>query len=195
MKRHTRFLLTLITAVVLLQGCAVAVVTGAATGAAALHDRRSTGAVLDDQAIEFRAARKISSEDEVDDQTHISITSYNYRVLLTGEAPTEALRARVVQIVRNVPNVRLVINEIAIAAPSSLTSRGNDTILTAKVKTSLIKIKGFPGFDLTRVKVVTEHSTTYLLGLVTRAEADAVVEMARRISGVTRVVKVFEYLD
>ena len=195
MQRNTRFLLVLATAVLLLQGCAAAVVTGAATGASALHDRRSTGAVLDDQAIEFRASRKIGSVDEVDNQTHLNITSYNYRVLVTGEAPTEALRKRAIELVRIVPNVRQVVNEISIAAPSSLTSRSNDTILTAKVKTSLTNVKGFPGFDLTRVKVVTEHGSTYLMGLVTRAEAKAVVETARRVGGVQRVVKVFEYLD
>lgn len=195
MQRNTRLSLALITTVLLLQGCAAAVVTGAATGAAAIHDRRTTGAVLDDQAIEFRAARKLNSDDDVDQQTHISVTSYNYRVLLTGEAPTAELRNRAIELVRTVPNVRQVINEVAIAAPSSLTSRGNDTVLTAQVKASLTNIKGFPGFDLTRVKVVTEDASTYLMGLVTRAEADAVVETARRVGGVQRVVKVFEYLD
>jgi len=112
-------------------------------------------------------------------------------VLLTGEAPNQDLREQVANIVRNINEVRKVHNELQVAAPSSMVSRSADTWITGKVKTALLNTKKV---DVTRIKIVTENGVVYLLGLVNSQEADAATDIARRVSGVQRVVKVFEYL-
>ena len=179
-----------------LQGCTPVVVGGTAVATAeVVHDRRTAGTVIEDQAIELKAYRAIRKDKELASQSHISVTSYNMNVLLTGETPTEELRQRAAEIVRRIPRVRRVYNELAVAGPSSLTSRSNDALITAKVKLALFNIKGLEGFDPTRVKVVTERGNVYLMGLLTHREADAVAEAARRVSGVQRVIKLFEYID
>jgi osmotically-inducible protein OsmY len=173
-------------------GCAPLVVgTAAVTGAAVAHDRRSAGTVLDDQTIEFQALGNLHADKELYRQAHVNVTSYNRVALLTGEAPTEELKKRAAEIVRGIEKVRRVHNEIAIAAPSSFTSRSADTLLTGRVKAAMVGIKGF---DPTRVKVVTENGVVYLMGLVTRAEAETATEAARTTSGVQRVVRIFEYV-
>ncbi len=174
------------------QGCAVGAATGAATGALVAYDRRTTGTVIDDQLIEFKVIDALRQDDELWSQVHLNATSFNNAVLLTGEAPSEELRSRLEPMVARIPKVSRVHNEVVIAAPSSMLSRSSDTWVTGKVKTNLLtetKIEG------ARVKVVTENGTVYLMGLVTRAEADAATDIARKVSGVQRVVKVFEYID
>ncbi len=182
--------------VALVQGCTPVVVGGTAVATAeVVHDRRTAGTIIEDQAIELKAYRAIRKDKELASQSHISVTSYNMNVLLTGETPTEELRQRAAEIVRRIPKVRRVYNELAVAGPSSLTSRSNDALITAKVKLALFKIKGLEDFDPTRVKVVTERGNVYLMGLLTHREAEAVAEAARRVSGVQRVIKLFEYID
>jgi len=175
---------------VLLGGCAAAVVGTTATGVAVAHDSRTTGSVIEDQAIELKFARRMFSNESLKEQTHINVTSYNQIVLVTGEAPTEALRDEVIELVRNIEKVRHVYDEISIAAPSSLMSRSADSLVTARVKTRLLTLKDFDG---TRVKVVTDKGVVYLMGLLDRAEAQRVAEAARRVGGVQKVVKLFEY--
>lgn len=182
------------TALLTLNACAPVVVGGAATGANVAHDRRTTGSFIEDQSIELKAYSALRDHEELASQSHINVTSYNMIVLLTGETPTEGYRAQAYDIVSRVDRVRRVHNELSVAAPSSLMSRSSDTLITAKVKTSLFKVK-MEGFDPTRVKVVTERGTVYLMGLVNRMEGDAAAEQARHVSGVQRVVKLFEYLD
>ncbi len=174
-------------------GCAGVVVGAAATGVAVSRDRRTTGTVVEDQSIELKAGVQLRDDVELREQTHINVTSYNNSVLLTGEAPTETLRARAGEIVRGIDKVRQVYNEIIIAAPSALASRSSDSFITAKVKTSLFNISDFEHFDPTRVKVVTENGTVFLMGLLTREQGDAVADTVRQVSGVERVVKIFEY--
>ena len=188
-------LLLLIVAVTSLYGCAPVVVGGAATTGAALHSRRTVGTFVDDQGIELKARLAIHEVVELREQTHISIVSYNGIVLMAGQAPTESLRQQAQGIVAGVEKVRHVHNEIVIAAPISLTSRTNDTMITAKVKTSFFGIKGVPDFDPTRTKVVTEDGVVFLMGLLYRNEADVVSETARQVGGVKKVVKLFEYID
>jgi len=178
----------------LLSGCAPVVVGGAATTVAVAHDRRTTGSVVEDQAIKARVITALKEDSEIERQTHINVTSFNGIVLLTGEAPTESLRSRIGDIARNSEKVRRLHNEIVIAAPSSMMTRSSDSWITTKVKTALLGV-GEEGFDATRVKVVTENGTVYLLGLVTHREASAATEQARQIGGVQRIVKLFEYLD
>ena len=116
-------------------------------------------------------------------------------VLLSGQAPTETLRQQAQDIVAGIEKVRMVHNEMSIAAPNSMMTRSSDTLITAKVKTALFNIKGLEKFDPTRVKVVTEDGIVYLMGLLYRNEADAVSDQARQVGGVEKIVKVFEYLD
>jgi osmotically-inducible protein OsmY len=194
MKFYQALIVTLITAN-LLNGCAPVVVGGAATGAAAIQDRRTVGSFIDDEGVELKARNAIIKDKDLNSQIHINITSYNGIVLLSGEAPTEELRARAESITRGIEKVRLIHNEMTIAAPSSMMTRSSDTLITSKVKTSLFGIKGLEGFNPTRVKVVTENGTVYLMGMLFRNEATAVTERARQVGGVQRVVKLFEYLD
>ncbi len=176
----------------LLQGCIAAVGTGVVAAGATAYDRRTTGTLIDDEIIEFKVIDRLSTDKELWDQSHINVTSYNNIVLLTGEAPSETLRQKVTDEAAGVPKVRSVHNELAIAAPSSLLSRSSDTLVTTKAKASLANLD----LDLAgRTVVITENGVVYLMGLVTRAEADAATDVARQIGGVQRVVKVFEYLD
>jgi len=185
-------LILLIMPVVLLQGCAAAVVTGAATGAAVVHDRRSAGTVLDDQGIEIKVSGLLFNNKKIYDQSHINVTSYNGTVLLTGETPNENLKQQVTKEVQSLGNVRRIHNELLIAAPSALPSRSSDAWITSKIKAKLTADEYIDPFF---IKVVTEHGVVYLMGLVSRAEADHVVGIVSQSAGVQRVIKMFEYTD
>lgn len=176
----------------LLAACAAPVVVGgaAAGGAAVAHDRRSTGTMVDDEGIELKALNAIGNDAQLSEQCHINVTSFNGIVLLTGEAPTGALRDQVLRLARKQPKVRRVLNEITLAKPSPLSRRAKDSWLTAKVKTKLL---GADGLDGTRIKVVSENGTVFLMGLVTRDEAATAVKVTKQTDGVTRVVRAFEY--
>ncbi|VAW76797.1 21 kDa hemolysin precursor [hydrothermal vent metagenome] len=194
MKTRWLALGTLLITTLLLNACVPLVIGGAATTASVAHDRRTTGSVVEDQSIKLRIRSALNKDPELSKQAHINITSFNGIVLLSGEAPTSAMHQRAGDIARRAEKVRRVHNELQIAAPSSIMSRTSDSWITTKVKSSLLTIKQ-KGFDPTRVKVVTENGTVYLMGLVTRSEADAVTEEARKNKGVQRIVKLFEYLD
>ncbi len=170
-------------------GCPAFLAGGAATGVAVAHDRRTPGTVIEDQTIEIKAVRALEADTEINEKTHFNVTSYNKAALVTGEAPTEELRSRMADIVSRVPEVRKVYNEIAVAAPSSYTSRSSDTLITTKVKTRLFSDKEL---DATRIKVVTERGIVYLMGLVNQQEAELATETTRKVSGVQKVVKLFE---
>lgn len=188
--------LTLISLIpLLLSGCAAAVVGAAgAAGATATvaHDRRTTGTFIEDQSIELKAVKSFFYDKEINDSSHINVTSYNTIVLITGETPSEDIRDRIVNIVRNIPKVTHVYDELTIAAPSSWTSRGSDTLITSKVKTRLLTLNNFDG---TRIKVVTEKGVVYLMGLVTRAESDIATGEVQQSGGVQKIVKLFQYID
>jgi osmotically-inducible protein OsmY len=187
---------SLITAVALavaagtLQGCFPLAVTGVGAAALMATDRRSSGMYLEDENIEWRVFARLRNEFPA---AHVNATSFNRRVLLTGEAPTEETKKKVEEAVRAILNVRDVVNELRIAGASSLASRGNDALVTSNVKARMVNAGGL--FSPTHVKVLTEAGTVYLMGLVTQAEGDAAVEVARAASGVSRVVKVFEYVN
>ncbi|MFB3100769.1 MAG: BON domain-containing protein [Gammaproteobacteria bacterium] len=180
----------------LLTGCAAAVV-GAAAGAAGTtatiaHDRRTTGTFIEDQAIELKAVKSFFLDKEINDSSHINVTSINTVVLITGETPREDIRNRIVNIVRDIPKVTHVYDELTIAAPSSWTSRGSDSLITSKVKIRLLTLDDFDG---TRVKVVTEKGVVYLMGLLTRSESDIATGEAQQLGGVQKIVKLFQYID
>jgi osmotically-inducible protein OsmY len=173
-----------------LSGCAALLVGGAFVGGSLIvTDRRTSGAQIDDQAIEIKAANRV--RDVVGDRGHVNAISYNRLVLLTGEVATEADKAAVEQAISRVENVRSVVNELAVTGISSLTSRTNDTFLTGKVKASLVDAKDI----LANVfKVVTERGTVYLMGRVSEREAARAGDVARAVPGVQKVVRVFEIL-
>ena len=173
-----------------LGGC-VAVMAGAAVqGAVATVDRRTLGAQTEDKAISVKAETHLGSI--VGDAGHVNVTSYNRKVLLTGEVRDEAMKRAVETEVRGVSNVESVINELQVAGPTSYTSRASDTLITSKVKLSLADKKTIPA---TAVKVVTEGGTVFLMGLVTQREGNIAADVAQGVSGVMRVVKVFEYIS
>lgn len=194
MNRCTRIVLAmlLLPAALQLTGCAVAAGAGIATGAVAATDRRTTGTFIDDQLIELKVSDALRGNADLWQQSHVNATSFNNVVLLSGETPSEANKTRIGQIAAGVQKVRQVHNELAIAAPSSLVARSSDTWVTGKVKTSLLSEMQL---DATRVKVVTEKGVVYLMGLVKSAEAERATDLARRVGGVERVVRLFEVTD
>ena len=186
---------TLVLSCLINSACAPLVVGGAAATTASLaHDRRTTGSLVEDKAIKVRVVSALHDDSELERNSHINVSVFNGWVLLSGETPTEAFRNRAGDIARKQEKVRRVYNELTIAAPSSMMTRSSDAWITTKVKSSLVGLD-IEGFDPTRVKVVTENGTVFILGLVYHAEADAVVAAAQKVSGVQRVVKLFEYLD
>jgi osmotically-inducible protein OsmY len=172
-----------------LSACAPVVVGGAAAGGAMAADRRTSGAYVEDESIEWKTLLQIN--ETLGARIHANITSFNRSVLLTGEAIDEPTRQKAEEIAKNIQNVRNVTNELQVAGASSLTSRSNDAYLTSKVKAQLFRENRFPA---NYVKVVTENSVVYLMGMVTRKEAEDAVEIARSTDGVQKVVKVFEYV-
>ena len=174
-----------------LGGCAAVVVGGAATGTAVALDRRTAGVYVSDQEIELRALARLR-ETFPQKTDNISATSYNRQVLLTGQVPDEATRSRASEVVKVIPDVRTVFNELSLAGATSLTSDANDAATTGQVKTRLLRDERVPG---TKIKVVTESSVVYLMGLVTQAEAEVATGIARTTAGVTKVVTLFEYIN
>ncbi len=172
-----------------LSACAPLVVGGAALTGLMAVDRRSSGAQVEDEAIELRAG--IRMRDELGSRAHVNVTSYNRQVLLTGEVPDEAAKNRAEQLASGIDNVRAVVNELAIMAPTSLSQRSNDTLISGKMRASLVDARDLssPAF-----KVVTERGTLFLMGRVTQREADRATQIARGVGGVQRVVRVFEIL-
>lgn len=174
----------------LLSACAPIVLGGAAMGALVATDRRTSGTQLEDEGIELRSIGRINSN--LGDRVHVNVTSYNRQVLLTGEVPNAQDRQLVEQIVSRVENVRLVANELAVLGASSLTQRSSDSLITGKVKASMVDSK-----DLfaNAFKVVTERGIVYLMGRVTRREADRATEIARSTGGVQKVVRLLEIIS
>lgn len=177
-----------------LSGCGAVVVGGALTTAKVAHDRRTTGSFIEDQEIWLRAVGIRNEDEELQRLSNINVDVFNMQVLLTGEAENAEIVERFRQQVAAIPRVRHVFNEVAIGAESTWGEATADTYLTTKVKLSLFDVE-IPGFDPTRVKVTSSQGTVYLMGLVTLAEADAATERVRFVSGVKRVVKLFEYID
>jgi osmotically-inducible protein OsmY len=178
----------------LLQGCPAVFIAGAATtGVSVIHDRRSAGAVLDDQTIEVEAALALYNDANVRDNSSISVTSYDYLALLTGQANSAEVGQAAASIVARIGKVKRVVNEVATGPSATFTEETEASYITSDVKLSLFKVK-VPTFDPTRVKVITEKNVVYLMGLVTREEADAVVAQVRYVNGVNKVVTVFDYL-
>ncbi|KAB2312337.1 BON domain-containing protein [Betaproteobacteria bacterium SCN2] len=175
----------------LMHGCAAVVVGGAATAVVVADDRRTAGTVVEDQEIELRAMNRLR-EGFPQKTVSVSTVSYNRQVLLVGQVPDEATRAKVVDTVRAIPGVIGVHNEITISGVTSLTSKTNDASITTKVKARLLNTNAVQS---NHVKVVTEAAVVYLMGLVRKDEGEAAGKVAAGTAGVSRVVKLFEYID
>ena len=188
-----RFLLTAAAAAVLgssLSACVPLVIGGAALGGAFVAtDRRTSGAQLEDEGIELRANNRIGQS--MSENAHVNVTSYNRQVLLTGEVPTAADQQKLQELVLKVENVRSVVNEVAVLGASSLTQRSSDTLITGKVKATLVDAKDVQSNTF---KVTTERGVVYLMGRVSLREANRATDLARSISGVQKVVRVFDIL-
>jgi osmotically-inducible protein OsmY len=174
-----------------LTACVPLVIGGAAAGGTlVVTDRRTSGAQLEDEGIELRGTSRIRSN--LGDRGHVNLTSYNRQVLLTGEVPTAQDKQLVEQIVSRVENVTSVVNELVVAVNSNLTQRSSDTLITGRIKAQLLDAS-----DLfsNAFKVVTERSTTYLMGRVTQREADRATNLVRSTSGVQKVVRIFDIIS
>jgi len=175
-----------------LSACVPLVVGGAAAYGVGMvsTDRRSTGAQVDDQAIELRGAARI--RDIANDQMYVSVTSFNRQVLLTGTVGSEADKLRAADVVSKIDNVKSVVNEITVGPSLSFQERSNDTFISGKVKASLLDAKDLFANSF---KVVTENGVVYLMGIATRRETDRATDIARGVSGVTKVVRVVEIIS
>jgi osmotically-inducible protein OsmY len=173
-----------------LQGCVAVVAGGMVAGAMATTDRRTLGAQTEDKAIAVKVDTHLPRI--VGDAGHVNVNSYNRKVLLTGEVRDEAMKRAVENEVRAVANVDNVMNELEIAGPSSYTSRSSDALITSKVKLSLADKKTVSANSF---KVVTERGNVYLMGLVTQREGNIAADIAKGVSGVMRVTKMFEYIS
>jgi osmotically-inducible protein OsmY len=186
-----KFLLIAAT-VTVLQGCVAAAVVGVAGGISAANDNRSLGNQIDDSKIEFSAHKKLTNEEGLDDNTNIQVISVNAKVLVVGQAPNTYLRDLVIKTIKGVEGIEHIHDQIRISNTTAFTTRSNDVWLTSKVKTALF---ASDNLDATNVKVVTENGEVFLMGLVKLNEATAAVEVARHVSGVNRVFKMFEYIE
>jgi osmotically-inducible protein OsmY len=179
----------LVASVVMLQGCFPIAAVGVGATALVVDDRRSTGFYVEDENIEWKARSIIIDRFK---DAHVNVTSFNLSVLLTGEVSDEKMKADIGEAIRKIGSVKNVTNELTVGGKSSLAARSNDTLITTNVKTRFL---GAKDFSSNHVKIVTEASVVYLMGIVTKQEADAATEVARTTSGVSRVIRVFEYID
>lgn len=184
--------LLFIAALGILPGCAAPVVA-AGVGVGAMlssSDRRTAGAMVEDESIENKSGQRIGDKYKTDN--HVSVTAFNRFALITGEVPNEAVKMDIERIVGSIPNVKGIANELVIGTPNGLGAHSSDASITGSVKMRFVRNKSFKA---DHVKVVTESSVVYLMGLVTHAEADAASDIASTTKGVQKVVRVFEYID
>ncbi len=179
------------TALPMLQGCLPVVAASAVSGGAlATLDRRSLGTQTDDETVEWKASSRVG--EKFSDNVHLNFTSYNRRVLVTGEVPSEEVKGEIERIVAGIPQVQGVYNELAVAPVTSFSTRSNDSYITTRVKSRFVDSGKF---SAVHVKVVTEAGVVYLLGLVTQREADSAIQVARTTSDVKKVVNLLEIIS
>jgi len=177
-------------AVTALQGCVEMAVGSAVVGTLAATDRRTFGAQTEDKAILFKGETRVPRI--VGDAGHVNVTSFNRKVLLTGEVRDEAMKASVEREVAAIEGVQSIVNDLEVGMISSFSSRSNDSLITGKVKAAFVDAKDLYANS---IKVVTERGTVYLMGRVTQREGNLAGDVARGVNGVKKVVKVFEYIS
>jgi osmotically-inducible protein OsmY len=173
-----------------LNGCALLVGGAMVGGTLMMNDRRTSGIQVEDQGIELKGASR--AREVLGNAGHVNVTSYNRQVLLTGEVPAESDKAAIEASIARIENLRTIVNDLAVMSPSSIGGRSTDTLLTSKVKASLVDAKDIIS---TAFKVVTERSVVYLMGRVTEREANRATDVARGVPGVEKVVRVFEIVS
>lgn len=191
MHRFYRLLPAALFLSITLTACTAAVVGGIAATSAVVMDKRTADALLKDQNIKLRFARLYQEDPDLTAKSHVNVTSYNRRMLITGEVPDEQTKQALETLARQVPDVRAVFNEVVIGSPTSFSSRSNDSYLTSKIKTDMLTSNSLSG---AQIKIITENASVFLMGLVTRKHADIAVDITRTTPGVRRVVKIFEYV-
>jgi osmotically-inducible protein OsmY len=172
-------------AVLTLQGCAAVAVGAAAVGISSATDPRTIGTQVDDQTIEMKTNAKLGNDEQLEDSRVIAV-SYDTNVLLIGQVPSENLKRRAEDVIKDTNGINKIFNQLRIGSKASATVRAGDSWITSKVK---LKFANNKSIDATNIKVVTENAEVFLLGHVSQAEADAAVEVARNVDGVERVIK------
>ncbi|HCV20483.1 MAG TPA: BON domain-containing protein [Gammaproteobacteria bacterium] len=190
-KNRLSLLALLLTATFLISGCGIILVTTAAVSAIdVIRDRREIGTLWDDNKMELSLRQSISKNEQIDN-ANVSVTAFNGIALLTGEVPDQRAIDQILDLAKSHPDASQVINRIELAGKTNLNSRANDSWITGRVKSAMLTSGTI---DTTKIKVVTERANVYLMGLVSRSEAEAAVVVTRSVPGVVRVIKVFEYL-
>lgn len=176
-----------------MQGCVpAAFVVGAAAGGAVVYDNRDMQTIMQDRNLTFQAQQKIDQAPEFKDKANVSIATFNHIVLLVGQVPTEELRKKAEDIVKACGNSKVIHNEIVIDQPISKAIRTNDAWITTKVKARLMAERGL---NSTQIKIVTEDGVVYMMGIVTHSQGDIATEKTKETEGVSKVVKLFEYIS
>lgn len=184
-------LITIIAIALSLQGCIfVAGAAAGAAGVAVVYDHRKLEKVLLDEKIAKNASNKLRMDAEIKENSHIEVTCFNQVILLTGQASNTTIRQQAEDIIRTVPEVKRIYNQITIKGFASSLTQASDAWITAKIKTEMLATKGLKSGS---IKVVTENGTVYLMGTVNRDQADIAVDIARQVRGVQRVMKIFQY--
>ena len=183
---------------VLLEGCALPALLGTAgiagtTTVAA--DRRTAGTMLEDEAIEWKVRVSLHEAGLSSDRHHVSVTSFNRIVLLTGQVPDEDARRRAVAVAQKVAAVRGVHNELVVGRPTTVARQSEDLLVTGNVKLAMATVGGIAAPTNVNVKVVTENATVFLMGLVNREESERITVTVRQVAGVAQIVRLFEYLE
>ena len=190
MNKHT-FLIPLVFVFCLSACVPVALVAaGATVGGAIVYDKRGVKNIAQDRNTGSQALKKISDDPQLQSQTHITIATFNNIMLLAGQAKTDELRTRVYQIASDIPNLKLIYNEISIETPTTQSVQTHDAWITTKVKSAMLAEKGL---NSTQIKVITENSVVYLMGIVTHKQADLAASVASTVSSVAKVIRIFEY--
>jgi osmotically-inducible protein OsmY len=173
-----------------LSACAPLLVGSAVMTGIVATDRRTTGAQVEDEGIELKVASAVRQD--LGERVHLNVTSFNRKVLLTGEARSQADKDRAEKLALGQDNVQSVVNDLALATPSSLTQRTKDTVTTSRVKAAFLDAKDL---QVNAIKVVTERGVVYLMGRVTARESKRASDIARGVGGVVKVVRVFDEIS
>lgn len=177
----------------MLQGCVTsAVVAGSAAGAKVASDTRTVSTIADDVSIDYHAHEALVADQNLNTEAHVVAASFNHVLLLIGETPTEELKDRAVDLVKNLPGVKRIVNKIVIDKPITFMQKSNDIVITGNVKARMLSTTNLKS---SHIKVITENGTVYLLGKVSREQGAIAAEITRGSTGVRKVVKVFEYMD
>ncbi|EOX4854822.1 division/outer membrane stress-associated lipid-binding lipoprotein [Haemophilus influenzae] len=182
----------LLGATIFLQGCVAAVIGGGAVAAKVATDPRTTGTQIDDETLEFKVENTVEKDAQIKAEGRVNAVSYNGRVLLIGQVPNSDVKDTATALAKGVEGVNEVYNELTVSPKISFAQISKDSWLTTQVKSKMFvdgRVKA------TDVKVISENGEVFLLGNVTQSQANAAADIASKISGVKKVIKVFKYLD